>query len=163
MTANHVNERMVHAMLLNDEVQLLRKVPYFCRVDPCKLKLLAFTSDRVCYEPGQVLFSQGDSSDAAYVILRGSVDLLTQSAGEELKVGDAGCNSIIGEMCVLSNSLQAVTARASTDVEVLRIDKDAFFKVIADNPRISMEISRTLAENLRGSRYEGKTRQNQHA
>jgi CRP-like cAMP-binding protein len=149
-------------MLLNDEVQLLRKVPYFCRVDPCKLKLLAFTSDRVCYDEGQELFSQGDSSDAAFVILRGTVDLLTQSAGEEIKIGEAGSNSIIGEMCLLSDSLQAVTARAKTEVEVLRIAKDTFFKVIADNPRINMEISRTLAENLRGSRFSGTNRVEHH-
>jgi CRP-like cAMP-binding protein len=149
-------------MLLNDEVQLLRKVPYFCRVDPCKLKLLAFTSDRVCYDEGQELFSQGDSSDAAFVILRGTVDLLTHAAGEEIKIGEAGSNSIIGEMCLLSNSLQAVTARAKTEVEVLRIAKDTFFKVIADNPRINMEISRTLAENLRGSRFSGTNRVEHH-
>ncbi|TDK37385.1 Crp/Fnr family transcriptional regulator [Rhizobium deserti] len=149
-------------MLLNDEVQLLRKVPYFCRVDPCKLKLLAFTSDRVLYEPGQVLFTQGESSDAAYVILHGTVDLLTRSSGEDLKIGEAGCNSIIGEMCLISNSLQAVTARAATEVEALRITKDTFFKVIADNPRMSLEISRTLAENLRGSRYDGTNRIDHH-
>ena len=149
-------------MLLNDEVQLLRKVPYFCRVDPCKLKLLAFTSDRVCYDPGQELFTQGEESEAAYVILHGMVDLLTQSSGEELKIGEAGCNSIIGEMCLISNSLQAVTARASTEVEALRITKDTFFKVIADNPRMNMEISRTLAENLRGSRYDGTNRIDHH-
>lgn len=149
-------------MLLNDEVQLLRKVPYFCRVDPCKLKLLAFTSDRVCYDPGQELFTQGEESEAAYVILHGMVDLLTQSSGEELKIGEAGCNSIIGEMCLISNSMQAVTARAQTEVEALRITKDTFFKVIADNPRMNMEISRTLAENLRGSRFDGKNRLDHH-
>jgi CRP-like cAMP-binding protein len=154
---------MVQTMLLNDEVQLLRKVPYFCRIDPCKLKLLAFTSDRVCYEPGQELFCQGDSADAAYVILSGLVELFTQSSGEEIKIGDACCNSIIGEMCLISSSLQAVTARAKTEVEALRINKDTFFKVIADNPRINMEISRTLAENLRGSRFNGHNRVDQHA
>jgi hypothetical protein len=45
-------------MLLNDEVQLLRKLPYFSKVDPCKLKLLAFASDRVCYDAGQVIFTR---------------------------------------------------------------------------------------------------------
>jgi len=150
-------------MLLNDEVQLLRKVPYFCRVDPCKLKLLAFTSDRVCYEPGQELFAQGENADAAYVILSGIAELITHSSGEDVKVGEASCNSIIGEMCLISSCSQAVTARAKTEVEALRIAKDTFFKVIADNPRINMEISRTLAENLRGSRFDGADRVNHHA
>jgi CRP-like cAMP-binding protein len=117
----------------------------------------------VAYEPGQYLFSQGDSSDAAYVILCGKVDLLTDSSGGEIKIGEAGCNSIIGEMCLLSNASQAVTARATTEVDALRITKDAFFKVIADNPRISMEISRTLAETIRGARMNDMQNDKQHA
>ena len=138
-------------MLLNDEVQLLRKVPYFSRVDPCKLKLMAFASERVCYNPGEDIFRQGDISDAAFVILRGSADLLVNSGGNEIKAGEAGCNSIIGEMCLLCDAPRAMTVRAVTEVEALRIAKDCFFKVISDNPRISFEISRALAETLRGT------------
>ena len=138
-------------MLLNDEVQLLRKVPYFSRVDPCKLKLLAFASDRVCYDPGEEIFHQGDASDAAYVILRGNVDLLISSVGGEIKIGDAEANSIIGDMCLLCDATRSASARATTEVEALRIARECFFKVMADNPRISMEISRALAETIRGA------------
>ncbi len=34
-------------MILKDEVELLRRVPLFAGVEPTKLKLLAFTSDRM--------------------------------------------------------------------------------------------------------------------
>ena len=57
-------------MLLKDEVGMLRRVPLFSGVEPAKLKLLAFTSDRVSYSEGQILFNQGDEGDAAYVILK---------------------------------------------------------------------------------------------
>ncbi|MGO6900144.1 cyclic nucleotide-binding protein, partial [Rhizobium ruizarguesonis] len=58
-------------MLLRDEVEMLRRVPIFSRIAPAKLKLLAFTSDRMTYKAGQNLFLQGDVGDAAYVILSG--------------------------------------------------------------------------------------------
>ncbi len=45
-------------MLLKDEVDLLRKVPLFAHLDPAKLKLLAFTSTRASFKPGQELFHQ---------------------------------------------------------------------------------------------------------
>ena len=38
---------------------MLRQVPLFSGVAPAKLKLLAFTSDRVTYAPGQMLFQAG--------------------------------------------------------------------------------------------------------
>ncbi|MGE0212842.1 MAG: cyclic nucleotide-binding domain-containing protein, partial [Parvibaculaceae bacterium] len=61
-------------MLLKDEVGLLKKVPLFAQMDPAKLKLLAFTSERMAFQPGQVLFRQGDQGDAAYVIISGDAD-----------------------------------------------------------------------------------------
>jgi len=36
-------------MILKDEVQALRQVPLFAAMEPAKLKLLAFTSDRVSF------------------------------------------------------------------------------------------------------------------
>lgn len=141
--------RMVDAMMLDDEVQMLRNVSYFGKADPCKLKLMAFSSDRVCYNPGEVLFSQGDQADAAYVILRGEAELWVGSASVDIKIGTVGPQSIVGEMCLLRDAPRAATVRASGEVEALRINRDCFFRVIADNPRIGIEVSRALAETLR--------------
>lgn len=140
---------MVDAMLLNDEVQLLRQVPYFSRVDPCKLKLLAFTSARVCYRPGETVFRCGDASDSAFVIIQGTVELSVSSASGENVVSTATRSAIIGEMCLLGDAQRLAHARAITDVEALRIGKDCFLKVMADNPRMGIEVSRALAESLR--------------
>ena len=58
---------------------MLRQVPLFSGVAPAKLKLLAFTSDRVTYAPGQMLFRQGDVGDAAYVVLSGKAEVMVDS------------------------------------------------------------------------------------
>ena len=76
-------------MLLKDEVGMLRRVPLFSGIEPTKLKLLAFTSDRVSYSAGQILFRQGDEGDAAYVILSGSADILVESDSGP----DQGCRT----------------------------------------------------------------------
>jgi len=61
--------------LLSAEVELLRRVPLFSGIDPSKLKLLAYTSDVITYQPGQVVMRQGDIGDAAYVIIKGDADV----------------------------------------------------------------------------------------
>jgi CRP/FNR family transcriptional regulator, cyclic AMP receptor protein len=142
-------DEAANTMLLKDEVLLLRNVPCFSRVDPGKLKLLAFASDRISYEPGDILFHHGDVGDAAYVILRGSAGLFVASPCGEIKIGDASAGSIIGEMCLLCDAPRAATVRAITTIEALRIGKECLLKVIADNPRMSFDISRSLAETLR--------------
>ena len=73
-------------MSLNEEVDVLRQVPLFARIDPAKLKLLAFTSERLAYPAGSELFHQGDPGDSAYIILDGEADILVDSPGGEIVV-----------------------------------------------------------------------------
>ena len=72
---------------LQDEVDVLRRIPLFANIDPARLKLLAFTSDRMAFAAGQELFHEGDAGDAAYVIIDGAVDVLKDTDdGEQLLV-----------------------------------------------------------------------------
>ena len=77
-------------MSIMDDVDLLRRIPMFAKIDPAKLKLLAFTSERVTFEAGQELFHQGDSGDAAYIIVDGSTEVLLDSP--QAKITLAGDN-----------------------------------------------------------------------
>ena len=51
-------------MSLKEETDALKRIPLFANLDPAKLKLLAFMSQRLTYEPGHAVFSQGDDGDA---------------------------------------------------------------------------------------------------
>ena len=84
-------------MLLKDEVGMLRQVPLFSGVAPAKLKLLAFTSDRVTYAPGQMLFRQGDVGDAAYVVLSGKAEVMVDSPSGQIKVSSITTLAIIAK------------------------------------------------------------------
>ena len=52
-------------MGLTGEVEILRDI-LFAEVERAKLKLLAFTSERLQYRSGDELFHQGDFGDAAH-------------------------------------------------------------------------------------------------
>lgn len=135
-------------MLLKDEVQMLRRVPLFAGVEPTKLKLLAFTSDRVSYAAGEILFRQGDRGDAAYVILTGKADILVEAPGGQIKVAQVEDNSIVGEIAILCDVSRTATVKAATDLEALRISKEHFLKLLTDFPEMTIEIMRELASRL---------------
>ena len=63
-------------MSLLEEYELLRRVPFFAEVEPAKLKLLAFMSERVGFDDGKFLCHQGDQADAAYLIIEGEADII---------------------------------------------------------------------------------------
>ena len=135
-------------MQLRDEVELLRRVPLFADVAPAKLKLLAFTSDRLSFASGQTLFKQGDPGDAAYVVLSGSADILVNSQSGEIKVATLEPNSIVGEIAILCDVARTATVRANGQLETLRIRKDHFLKLLAEFPEMAVEIMRVLADRL---------------
>ncbi len=135
-------------MLLKDEVEMLRRIPLFSGLPPAKLKLLAFTSDRVMYGAGENLFQQGDIGDAAYVVLSGKADVLVSTPGGQLKVAEVEENSIVGEIAILCNTPRTATLTTTTPLEALRIRKDDFLKLLADFPDMAVEIMRVLADRL---------------
>ena len=54
-------------MSIIDEVEALRRIPYFATMDSAKLKLLAFASHRLQLPVGGVLCREGEPGDAAYI------------------------------------------------------------------------------------------------
>jgi CRP-like cAMP-binding protein len=135
-------------MSLEHEVDLLRKIPIFAKIDPAKLKLLAFTSERLAFEEGQTLFSQGDQSDAAYVIIAGSADVLVNTNSGQVSVAHLGRNALVGEIGILCDVPRTATVKALTELETLKIEKSNFFRLIEEFPQMAAEIVRELAARL---------------
>ncbi|VAV96550.1 cAMP-binding proteins - catabolite gene activator and regulatory subunit of cAMP-dependent protein kinases [hydrothermal vent metagenome] len=133
---------------LKEEVEVLRRVPLFAQLDPAKLKLLAFASERMTFLPGQDLCKQGDVGDAAYVIISGEADILVNQDGNEIVVAQVGENAVIGEIAVLCEVPRTATVRATTKLQTLKIDKETFLRLIREFPDMGIEIMRELAERL---------------
>ena len=135
-------------MTLETEVQSLRQVPMFRGIEPSRLKLLAFTSERISFGPGQRFFSQGDAADAAYVILDGKADVVLETGEGELKVAELGRNALVGEMGILSDNPRSATVVASEAASALRIDKRVFLDLLTQFPQMSIAVMRELANRL---------------
>ena len=135
-------------MTLETEVQSLRQVPMFRDIDPARLKLLAFTSERVQFSDGQRFFVQGDPSDAAYVILDGRAHVLLSTPNGEIKVAELGQNALVGEMGILSDAPRSASISAAEATTALRIDKRVFLELLAQFPQMALAVMRELANRL---------------
>ena len=135
-------------MSLNEEVDLLRKIPLFAKIEPSKLKLLAFTSERLTFANGQELFHQGDVGDKAFIIVQGEADVLVDSPNGQLKVATLAKNDLVGEIAILIDVPRTATVRAANELTTLAISKDQFFRMITEFPEMAIEIMRELAHRL---------------
>ena len=136
-------------MTLESEVQSLRQVPMFRDVDPARLKLLAFTSDRVQFTDGQRFFAQGDASDAAYVVLDGEAEVLLEpDGGEAIRLAVLGRTALVGEMGILSDAPRSASVKALGPTTALRIDRRVFLELLGQFPQIAVAVMRELARRL---------------
>jgi len=135
-------------MSLQEEVDLLRKIPMFAKIEPAKLKLLAFTSERLSYSEGDVLFRQGDAGDAAFVIISGQAEISIATDEGPLVVARLSDHDFVGEIAILCDVPRTATVTAVSNLEALCISKDLFFRMIKEFPEIAIEVMRELAHRL---------------
>jgi len=133
---------------INEEVELLQQIPLFAKIEPSKLKLLAFTSERLTFRTGDELFHQGDVGDAAYIIIGGEADVILTTDSGDIIVATFKRNDIVGEIAILCDVPRTATVKAKEQLEVLKISKDLFFRMVGEFPQMAVEIMRELALRL---------------
>lgn len=141
-------------MSILSEVDRLRRIPLFAQIDTSKLKLLAFTSERLSFDKGAVLFNQGDRGDSAYLILEGSVDVVVDSPNGPVTVAHLGQNAFVGEMSLLCDMPRTAAVVAAAPLDTLKIKKEQFFQLLRDMPQMTLEVLRELAERLNNTNKE---------
>lgn len=135
-------------MDLAEETDLLRKIPMFAKMETSKLKLLAFASEMVSFENGDVVMSAGDSADVAYVIMQGAVNVLTDTSSGPVITGTIEENKLIGELGLLNNAPRVATLVAKGELKAMKITDEMFFRMLRENPEVALDVIRMLSDKL---------------
>jgi CRP-like cAMP-binding protein len=135
-------------MNLNEEVEVLKSVPIFAKMEMAKLKLIAFTGERMNYSEGQELCHQGDPGDAMYVILGGVAEVVIDTPSGPIPVAELRKNNFFGETAILCDVPRTATIKALEPLVTLKISKDMFYRLIAEFPQMAIEIMRELAHRV---------------
>jgi CRP-like cAMP-binding protein len=103
------------------------------------------------YPKKQILFSQGDKSDAVFYIQAGNVKLTVVSEqGKEAIVAVLEKGSFFGEGCLAGQLVCMATATTAEDSTIVRIDKQAMIDTLHNEPTFSeLFLTYLLARNIR--------------
>jgi hypothetical protein len=106
---------------------LLGTIPTLRFVTPAGLRVLAESTTRESVEMGQSVTRQGEHSDAVFLIIDGTFEVLISQFGQTpdfirmLKTGES-----FGELGVLYDVPRTATIRCASPGHVLRIPRDPF-------------------------------------
>jgi CRP/FNR family cyclic AMP-dependent transcriptional regulator len=100
---------------------------------------------------GAVVYAQGTAADSVYYLLSGSVRLsVVSSAGKEAVVGLLGPGDFFGEGCLAAQLHRIGTAKAVTNVTVLRIPRAEMVANLHDHAELADRfLKHMLARNIR--------------
>lgn len=102
--------------------------------------LLAGAHTRV-FERGATIFLQGERAKAIYIVVEGWVKLFRIAPnGTEAVVGVFTKGRSFGEAVAFRHDVYPVGAEAVTDCTLLRIEADAFLRMITESPEVAVSI-----------------------
>lgn len=100
---------------------------------------------------GELIFSEGDAADCAYLIESGAVEI-TVSRGETRQVlALLGAGEVFGEMGVIDGLPRSATATAAEDCRLVAVSVEQIQQVVARSDPFFAELMRKLVGRLRDS------------
>jgi CRP/FNR family cyclic AMP-dependent transcriptional regulator len=103
------------------------------------------------YRRNKIVFSQGDLADSVFYIHEGKVKVTVISEqGKEAVVSIMGPDEFCGEGCLTGQLRRMATAKAMTECEIMRLEKETIIRVLHDEPAFSeMFVAHLLARTIR--------------
>ena len=90
---------------------------------------------RAHFEADEIVFSQGDKGDLLYIVVDGEVEVIREEPGKgQTILSHLGPGECFGEMALVSDNPRMATVRSCTSVNVLTMDRDAFYALFAHLP-----------------------------
>ncbi|MHA1522921.1 MAG: Crp/Fnr family transcriptional regulator [Alphaproteobacteria bacterium] len=134
-------------MKISRTVALLQQSPLFAQVDAETLNVLAFSAQRFDLVAQEVVFSKGDETNYAVVILSGEVEMVS-GTGNASRTDRFGPGMVIGEMSLLAGRRADGTLTAVKTGEGLKINRELFDRVSAEFPELPLAIRKTVLHRL---------------
>ncbi|MFK7930650.1 MAG: cyclic nucleotide-binding domain-containing protein [Myxococcota bacterium] len=132
-----------------ERLAVLAPMPLFSHCSELELRAVAASTVPRQIKAGQTLFLRGDPGTELFLLVHGEVDI--EGEGEGKVLATLGPGRSFGEMALLDEPGRSATARAKSDVEVLVIPRDAFFRLLRGNPPLAVKILWNMLLRLSGN------------
>jgi CRP-like cAMP-binding protein len=107
--------------------------------------------DECTFQPGEILFQEGDGGSNMVLIQSGHVAILKGDLDSPIVLTHRLSGEIIGEMALLEDRPRSATVVALDDVRTLSVERTALRKLLGEHPELAMSLMSTLSARLRSS------------
>ena len=131
-------------------VELLGGVPVFSTLERGDLERIAQLAVPRDFEPGEVVFREGDSSDTCYVVSGGRARAIrSHRDGRTITLATFGPGDIFGELALFEDELRSATVEAIERTSVLGVLGPDMRRLMNEHAAISARLVIALGRRLR--------------
>ncbi|HKS39271.1 MAG TPA: FAD-dependent oxidoreductase [Blastocatellia bacterium] len=103
------------------------------------------------FEPGEVVFRQGDVGDRLYIVISGQAEVVRDMDGTEIQLATVGAGEYFGEMAILKKSLRSATVRCIEPMNTMSLPKREFGMLAAYLPYVHERLETVMVERQRSN------------
>jgi CRP/FNR family transcriptional regulator, cyclic AMP receptor protein len=123
----------------------------FAGLDDETLTTIARALRRRRYKRGEVIFHAGDPGDALYIVARGSVKIMVaaEDGADPAILATIEPGGFFGELALLDGAPRSASTAALGPVEALVLGRDAFDRLVDEEPVLRHALLVSLAREIR--------------
>jgi CRP-like cAMP-binding protein len=136
-------------MKKSEILQVLSGLPSFSDFDPNLLELISEVAIQKSYQPGELVFMEGEPCQGIYIAQKGWLRAVkTNPSGRELVVRYVGPGEIFNEIGVFTGGVNWISVEVLESAKVVIIPRQAVLKLLDRHPALAKAIIQNLAERI---------------
>ncbi len=120
-------------------------MPLFAACTKRQLEQVAALAVPTERKKGAVMTRQGAAGGLAFIIITGTAEVVRNGK----RVAVLGPGGVVGELSLIDGKPRSATVTATSDLEVLVLDRADFLKLITKAPPVTRKLLESLARRLR--------------
>jgi len=101
------------------------------------------------FQNGEMLMTEGDTGEEAYLILKGSVRVVKERAGKKIVLGLLKSGDIVGEMSLIRKEKRSASVEAVEQTQAAVLNREVLSQNLKKLPPYMEKIVSTLTDRLR--------------
>ncbi|MBV1703517.1 MAG: Crp/Fnr family transcriptional regulator [Hyphomicrobiales bacterium] len=131
-------------MAIEDTADRLMRIPPLDTLGREAARLIAFAARPLALRMGETLFEAGEAADCGYAILSGAIRLDFPDG----RTNTLGADRLLGELALVVPMERDVKATVVAAGSALRIERDAFLRVLGEYPDGARRLQARLIERF---------------
>jgi CRP/FNR family transcriptional regulator, cyclic AMP receptor protein len=130
-------------------VALLDELELFEALSDEEIDALARKVDTVSWEPGTIVFEEGDLGDACYVIYTGGVKVTRRLVdGQPIALAQVGHGGVVGELALFASERRAGTLQVVDPTTAIAVSREDLMAILHGNAEAAISMAVHVARLL---------------